>query len=274
MLLITRRETAKSGKGAKADAPLHLRAGHHKKAHEGNLRHYLHLSTGNYNAATARLYTDLGFLTCDPALTHDAQALFRHLSSLAELPRMKKLSVAPSDLHRQMMRLLERVTKAARNGYASRVVVKCNALTDPELMQGLVQASQAGVSIDLIIRGACMLAPGVPGLTENIRIRSVVGRFLEHSRVFYFRWGSDETDEVLMLSSADWMTRNMRRRIELAWPVQDAALRQRIIDEALVPYLHDQRGSWVLGSQGHYHPLDVNGLHAQSELARRYSTWT
>ncbi|MEK0417043.1 MAG: hypothetical protein RI949_1049, partial [Pseudomonadota bacterium] len=225
-------------------------------------------------AATARLYTDLALMTCNPALTHDAQALFRHLSSLADLPKLKKLLVAPSGLHRGMLRHLDRTIAAARKGVSARVVIKCNALTDPELMQGLIQASQAGVRIDLIIRGACMLAPGVPGLTENIRIRSVVGRFLEHSRVFYFRWGEHAHEEALWLSSADWMGRNMHRRIELAWPVDHPELRQRVIDEALVPYLHDQRGSWVLGPMGQYQHRDPKGLHAQLELMKRYSTWT
>jgi polyphosphate kinase len=265
MLLVTRREPLKSLAGSR-----HRR---HQKGQDSGLRHYLHLSTGNYNASTARLYTDIGFLTCNIDLAHDAQAVFRHLSSLAELPRMKKLAVAPSGLHRQMMRLLDRVSTAARNGFPARVVVKCNALTDPELIQALVTASQAGVSIDLIVRGACMLAPGVPGLTEGIRIRSVVGRFLEHSRIFYFRWGSQDRDETLLLSSADWMSRNMQRRIELAWPVENPALRQRVIDEALVPYLHDQRGAWVLDSHGQYHPLNPNGLHAQAELIRHHATW-
>lgn len=250
MLLITRRES-------------------HRR-HGMTLRHYLHLSTGNYNAATARMYTDLGFLTCDRDLTRDAQALFRHLSSLAELPRLRKLLAAPSGLHRQFLNLLERVSRAAKTGLPARVVVKCNALTDPDLMQALIRASQAGASIDLIVRGACMLAPGVHGLTDNIRIRSVVGRFLEHTRIFYFQWGNGEQDETLLLSSADWMTRNMQRRIELAWPVEDVVIRQRVIDEALVPYLHDERGSWMLGPNGRYHPLDPSGLHAQTALMVRH----
>ncbi|MFM8796322.1 MAG: polyphosphate kinase 1, partial [Betaproteobacteria bacterium] len=177
-------------------------------------------------------------------------------------------------LHQRMLRLLERTAQAARRGFASRVVVKCNALTDQDLMQALVRASQAGVRIDLIVRGACMLAPGVAGLTENIRIRSVVGRFLEHSRIFYFRWGSGPQDESLWLSSADWMNRDMQRRIELAWPIDNAELRQRVIDEALVPYLHDQRGAWELDATGGYAPLNPQGLSAQAELLRRYTTWT
>ena len=275
MLMITRREAHKhhrSKKHQEASAPVHKNA--HGKASTLGLRHYLHLSTGNYNAATARLYTDLALMTCNPALTHDAQALFRHLSSLADLPKLKKLLVAPSGLHRGMLRHLDRTITAARKGVAARVIIKCNALTDPELMQGLIRASQSGVRIDLIIRGACMLAPGVPGLTENIRIRSVVGRFLEHSRVFYFRWGEHAHEEALWLSSADWMGRNMHRRIELAWPVDHPELRQRVIDEAVVPYLHDQRGSWELGPTGQYQHQDPKGLHAQLELMHRYSTWT
>lgn len=275
MLLVTRREAPKGARPGHSKGDLAAGSHHrHGKAAALGLRHYLHLSTGNYNAATARLYTDLAFITCNPALTHDAQALFRHLSSLADLPRLRKLSVAPSGLHQRMLRLLERTAQAARRGFASRVVVKCNALTDQDLMQALVRASQAGVRIDLIVRGACMLAPGVAGLTENIRIRSVVGRFLEHSRIFYFRWGSGPQDESLWLSSADWMNRNMQRRIELAWPIDNAELRQRVIDEALVPYLHDQRGAWELDATGGYAPLNPQGLSAQAELLRRYTTWT
>lgn len=246
MLLITRRES--------------------NRRQGSTLRHYLHLSTGNYNAGTARLYTDIGYLTCDRDLTRDAQALFRHLSSLAELPRLRKMVVAPSGLQQQLLTVLNRVTKAAAEGKPARIVVKCNALTDPELMEGLIRASQAGASVDLIVRGACMLAPGITGLTDRIRIRSVVGRFLEHSRIFYFRWGTLQTEEILLLSSADWMTRNMRRRIELAWPVEDPVLRQRVIDEALIPYLHDERGAWRLGPSGHYVPLDPGGLNAQGAL--------
>ena len=250
MLLITRREGKLRG---------HTR-----------LQHYLHLSTGNYNASTARLYTDVGMLTCDDDLTHDAQALFRHLSSLARLPRMRRLLVAPAHLHAQLLESLEKVRRAALKGRAARVVIKCNALTDPELIEGLVDASRAGVRIDLVVRGACMLAPGVAGHTENIRIRSVVGRFLEHSRIFYFRWGPEPDDEQLLLSSADWMSRNMKRRIELAWPIRDAALKQRVIDECLVPYLFDERGSWTLQADGQYRPQDAQGPSAQAALMVRY----
>ena len=131
-------------------------------------------------------------------------------------------------------------------------------------------AGQAGASIDLIVRGACMLRPSVPGHTQNIRVRSVVGRFLEHSRILYFSWGASPQDEVLYLSSADWMSRNMFRRIEVAWPVRDAALRQRVIDEGLVPYLHDQQDAWTLDSEGRYRRVALAGKSAQQALMQRY----
>jgi polyphosphate kinase len=144
-------------------------------------------------------------------------------------------------------------------------------LTDPGLIGGLIDAGQAGARIDLIVRGACMLPPGLPGRTENIRVRSVVGRFLEHTRILYFAWGSGEDDEVLYLSSADWMSRNMFRRIEVAWPVRDKLLRQRVIDEGLVPYLHDQCDAWMLDGAGRYKRLSELGTSAQQSLMQRYA---
>ena len=161
---------------------------------------------------------------------------------------------------------------AARTGLPARIVAKINALTDPALIHALVAAGQAGAKIDLIVRGACMLPPGVSGLSDNIRVRSVVGRFLEHTRVIYFRWGPGLDDEVLYLSSADWMTRNMLGRIELAWPVRDTTMRQRVIDECLVPYLHDTLDAWLLGSDGQYRRVAEKGISAQQALLRRYAT--
>jgi polyphosphate kinase len=219
------------------------------------LRRYAHLSTGNYNVRTARLYTDVGYLTADPELTADADAVFHQLASLTALHATQRLLTAPFVLHQRMLEHIAQVADAARAGRAARIVVKVNALTDPQLMEALELAGRAGAEIDLIVRGACMLPPGVPGRTERIRVRSVIGRFLEHSRVVYFRWGASERDEALYLSSADWMTRNMLRRIELAWPVRDAALRQRVIDECLVPYLHDTKDAWALQPDGRYRPL-------------------
>jgi polyphosphate kinase len=169
-----------------------------------------------------------------------------------------------------MLRHMAQVAEAARAGLTARIVVKINALTDPGLVAGLVDAGQAGARIDLIVRGACMLPPGLTGHTENIRVRSVVGRFLEHSRILYFAWGAGDDDEVLYLSSADWMSRNMFRRIEVAWPVRDKVLRQRVIDEGLVPYLNDERDAWTLDSGGRYKRVSTEGVSAQQSLIQRY----
>ena len=235
------------------------------------LRRYAHLSTGNYNPRTARLYTDMGCLTADPGLTADADAVFLQLASQTKAKAPRHLLTAPFVLHRRMLRHIEQVADAARAGLPARIVVKINALTDPALIQALAAAAQAGASIDLIVRGACMLPPGRPGLTPNIRVRSVVGRFLEHTRVMYFRWGDDESEEALYLSSADWMSRNMFRRIEVAWPVRDPLLRQRVIDEALVPYLHDRRDAWLLDGEGRYKRVADHGVSAQQALMQRLS---
>ena len=235
-----------------------------------HLVRYAHLSTGNYNPKTARLYTDVGFLTTDPELTADADAVFLHLASLNPLQPPKRLLVAPMNLQSTLIEQLQRVAQAARDGRPARFVGKFNALTDPALIDALVAAGQAGADIDLIVRGACMLPPGRPGQTERIRVRSVVGRFLEHTRVLYFRWGESERDEVLYLSSADWMSRNMLRRIEIAWPVRDPALRQRVIDECLVPYLHDGRDAWQLDTHGHWQRVGDQGVSAQQALLQRH----
>lgn len=234
------------------------------------LRRYGHLSTGNYNRRTAALYTDISYLTADAAITSDMDQLFGHLASQSCLPKMKRLLVAPFQLHADMLSRIRAVGQAAARGVFARVVLKMNALTDVPLIEALLAAGQQGAKIDLIVRGACMLPAGVAGLSENIRVRSVIGRFLEHSRVFYF---AADQDESLYLSSADWMSRNMMRRIELAWPVQDPVLRQRIIDECLIAYLHDRRDAWDLSSDGHYHRVGLTapGAGAQQALMHRYS---
>jgi polyphosphate kinase len=183
---------------------------------------------------------------------------------------MKRLLVAPFQLHADMLSRIKAVGQAAARGTFARIVIKMNALTDVPLIEALLEAGQKGAKIDLIVRGACMLPAGVAGMSENIRVRSVIGRFLEHSRVFYF---CADQDESLYLSSADWMSRNMTRRIELAWPVQDPALRQRIIDECLIAYLHDGRDAWDLSSDGQYHRVGLTapGPGAQQALMQRYS---
>jgi polyphosphate kinase len=234
------------------------------------LRRYGHLSTGNYNRKTASLYTDISFLTANADITSDMDQLFGHLASQSRLPKMKRLLVAPFHLHADMQSRIEAVGLAAERGAFARVVIKMNALTDLPLIDALLAAGKKGAQIDLIVRGACMLPAGVAGLSENIRVRSVIGRFLEHSRVFYF---CADQDESLYLSSADWMSRNMTRRIELAWPVLDPVLRQRIIDECLIAYLHDGRDAWDLAPDGQYHRvgLAAPGHGAQNALMQRYS---
>ena len=254
LLLVTRRETWRRTKSA--------------------WRRYAHLSTGNYNPKTARLYTDISLLTADPVLTAEIDALFLKLASLAPGRPSRRLLVAPTRLRAQLLLHLADVAGAAQQGRSARVVVKLNSLTDPELIDALTAASQAGASIDLIVRGACALRPGVPGSTDRIRVRSIVGRFLEHTRVMYFRWGDDENAQALYLSSADWMTRNMSRRVEVAWPVSDPALRQRVIDECLVPYLLDQTDAWELNAHGDYRAAGGQGPCAQQALMRRLGHMT
>ena len=236
------------------------------------LRRYGHLSTGNYNLRTARLYTDLSHLTADPALTADMANVFVHLAGQSRLHNLHHAWLAPFHLHRKLIQKIDAVGEAAANGQSGRIVAKMNALTDEALVASLIRAGQRGARIDLIVRGACTLPARVPGFTDNIRVRSVIGRFLEHTRVFYFRCGAHED---LYLSSADWMNRNMMRRIELAWPVNDPAQRQRIVDECLVAYLHDQVDAWDMlpdGSYARVKPAGRRPAHgAQAALVRRYT---
>ena len=237
-----------------------------------NMVRYGHLSTGNYNPRTARLYTDVSYLTAEPKLTLDMDNVFVHLASQSRLPKLHHLLLAPFQLQRRLIEKINGLADAAAKGKPARIVAKMNALTDENLMLALVKAGQCGVKIDLIVRGACMLPAQVPGMTDNIRVRSVIGRFLEHSRVFYFRC---DALEELYLSSADWMNRNMLRRIELAWPVTDTKIRQRIIDECLVAYLHDGVDAWDLQSNGHYTRVNADhpgkGHGAQAALITRYA---
>jgi polyphosphate kinase len=258
LLLVTRRERpARTGRAAGT--------GHGAPS----LRRYAHLSTGNYNPGTARQYTDLGLLTADPAFTADIDRLFFSLASLTPIGPLQHLVVAPEQLHPRLLQQLQQVAAAARSGRPARVVLKTNALTEPALIQALLAAARAGARIDLIVRGACMLRPGELGEhdgADRIRVRSVVGRFLEHTRIFYFSWGPAANDEVLYLSSADWMSRNMFRRVEVAWPVRDPVLRQRVIDEGLVPYLLDRQDAWEMQTTGRYQAADGAGPGAQTAL--------
>ena len=224
MLLVTRRESRK-------------------------LRQYVHLGTGNYHARTARLYTDYGLLTCDPVMGRDAQRVFQLLTSLGKVKQLSAMLQSPFTLHKKIIGKIERETENAINGKSSRIIVKCNALIEPETIRALYRASQAGVKVDLIIRGICCLRPGVKGVSENIQVRSVIGRFLEHTRVFYFH---NDGEYELYLSSADWMGRNFFRRVELAFPVEDKKLRQKILKDGLELYLNDNMEAWILQSSGVY----------------------
>ena len=235
------------------------------------LKRYGHLSTGNYNPRTAKLYTDLSYLTCDARMTADMDTLFVHLASPSRLGRMNKLWAAPFLLQKNMVEKIESVGAAAAKGLPARIVAKMNSLTDPVLIHALISAGQKGAQIDLIVRGACMLPAGIPGKTDNIRVRSIIGRFLEHSRVFFFE---ADTVQDIYLSSADWMTRNMTRRVELAWPVLELSLRQRLIDECLLAYLHDTRNAWTLDADGKYRRVEKQGRKPQSAqalLMQKYS---
>ncbi len=237
-----------------------------------HFKRYAHLSTGNYNPMTARFYTDLSHLTADGGLTADIEHVFVHLAGQSRLPRLKHLWVAPFQLHRKLLEKIESLGAAAAAGQPARLVAKMNALTDEALIRALMAAARQGVKIDLIVRGACMLPAQLPGQIHNIRVRSIIGRFLEHARVFYFR--AAEVEE-LYLSSADWMNRNMLRRVELAWPVLDPRLRQRIIDECLVAGLGDTLGSWELQPDGRYGRMAPAAgrpaISAQDALMARYA---
>src|ERR1700712_1374660 len=256
--------------GLKTHAKLLLVTRREPSSRGPRLRRYVHLSTGNYNPKTSRLYTDVGYLSADDGLTADADQIFQQIASLTRMKPPRHLLTAPFVLHKRLLAHIAQVGEAARAGKPARIVVKVNALTDTTLIDALVAAGQAGASIDLIVRGACSLRPGIEGLTSNIRVRSVVGRFLEHSRIVYLRWGETDDDEALFLSSADWMLRNMLRRIEPAWPIRDKAMRQRVIDECLVPYLHDTRDAWLLQSNGKYERVSSAGVSAQQALMARF----
>ena len=215
----------------------------------GKLRRYLHMGTGNYHAGTARNYTDFGLLSSDPVLGQDLHEIFLQLTSPGHTRGLQRLLQAPLHLLPKLTEAVQGEIEEARAGRPAKIIIKVNSLSDPEMIEHLYEASAAGVEVELIVRGICCLRPGVPGLSERIRVRSIVGRFLEHSRIYYFYSGGEER---LFLSSADWMQRNLRRRVETAFPVTEAALKQRIIREGLNYYLEDNSGAWFLCSDGSY----------------------
>jgi polyphosphate kinase len=234
------------------------------------IRRYCHLGTGNYHPRTARLYTDYGLLTCDEEIGTDVHEIFLQLTSLTRTPRLRRLLQSPFYMHEALQGLIEREQAHAVNGKPARIIVKLNALVDPQIIESLYRASRAGVRIELIVRGVCALRPGIPGVSDNIVVRSVIGRFLEHSRVYWFQ--NDGASE-LYLASADWMERNFFRRVEIAFPVLDAQLRQRIFSD-LETYLADNTNAWELRPDGSYlrvAPGEGPPQDAQALLLARYA---
>jgi polyphosphate kinase len=216
---------------------------------ESGYRRYVHLGTGNYHPRTTRFYTDFGLLTCNPEIGDDVNEVFKQLTGLGKAGQLKHLWQAPFSLHANMIAAIQGETEAARAGKPSRIIAKMNSLLEPKIIEALYEASQAGVRIDLIVRGVCSLRPGVKGLSENIRVRSLIGRFLEHHRIFCFHAGGAIN---IYLSSADWMERNFFRRIEICFPILEPRLKRRILKEGLKPYLADTCQSWEMNGDGHY----------------------
>ena len=213
------------------------------------LRRYVHLSTGNYHQITSRLYTDLGLMTANAEIGEDIHKVFQQLSGLGPEIRLKRLLQSPFTLYRGLMQRIEREIDHAQLGKPAHIIARINALNEPSVVEALYRASAAGVEIDLIVRGACTLRPGMPGVSDHIRVRSVVGRFLEHSRVYWF---ANDGSPELFCSSADWMERNLMHRIEVCFPILDPRVAQRVYDEALANYLADNTQAWLLGSDGRY----------------------
>jgi len=236
----------------------------------GGIRRYCHLGTGNYHPRTARQYTDYGLFTCDDEIGQDMHELFLQLTSLTQTPKLNRLTQSPFGMHEMVLEKLARETEHARAGRPARVICKMNALVEPQAMEALYRASSAGVKIDLIVRGVCALRPGVPGVSENIRVRSVVGRFLEHSRVFYFENGGKPE---MFCASADWMERNFFRRVEVAFPIRRPEHLERILRD-LDFCLKDNTQAWKLRPDGHYERISrgkERAFNAQSELLAVYA---
>lgn len=233
------------------------------------IKRYAHVSTGNYNANTAKLYTDICMLTSNLTLTREIEYVFRHLTSQVALPRMRQLLVAPFNLQATMLRRISAAKRACMLGGQARIIAKMNSLTDAVLVKALVSAAQQGVTIDLIIRGACILPVDAPGVNGRIHVRSIVGRFLEHSRIFYFEINPLQGNPIkrMWLSSADWMSRNMIRRVEIAWPIPDGELQSRVMQECLLPYLEDTEDAWVLTEKGTYQQLDMQNISHSKRLS-------
>jgi polyphosphate kinase len=242
-----------------------------RKKPEHTLKRYVHLGTGNYHPRTAKLYTDFGLMTSNASICDDVHKVFMQLTGTSRMIKLKTLWHSPFTMFDEIVKHIRAEARAAKLGKPARIVAKVNALLEPAIINELYKASQAGVKIDLIVRGVCALKPKVKGLSENIRVRSVVGQFLEHHRIYYFY---SHGKEDLYLSSADWMDRNLFRRIEVAFPVLDPVLKQKVISEGLNELLKDT-SSWIMNDQGFYKqtasPASLNKLSGQQNLLLKYS---
>ncbi len=242
------------------------------KSGKTSLVRYAHLGTGNYHPRTAKLYSDFGLMTCDPHISKDIHHVFQQLTGTGMQLETREIWEAPFTMLEQLVHHIRAETKAAKRGKKAHIIGKMNALLEPTIIEELYKASQAGVKIDLIVRGVCALRPGVKGLSENIKVRSIVGRFLEHHRIYYFYAGDEE---VLYLSSADWMERNLLRRVEVAFPVKDIKLKQRVIQEGLMILLKDNASAWLMKSDGTYAKskprLNQEPIVGQLELLKKFS---
>jgi polyphosphate kinase len=235
------------------------------------LKRYVHLGTGNYHADTAKLYTDYGLLTSHTAITDDVQKIFQQLTAMGKPGKLKKILLAPFTLHKTLLEKINREILFANQGKPARIIAKMNALVEPTIIEALYSASQAGVRVELIVRGICSLRPGIKGVSENIQVRSVVGRFLEHTRIYYFH---NDNDFELYCSSADWMDRNFFRRIEICFPIEDNRIRKKLLEEGLLNYLADNTQSWLLQSDGSYKqstPGNNNARSAQTHLLKHFN---
>ena len=256
--------------GYKTHAKMLLIVRRKRNAKHTKLKRYVHLGTGNYHPKTARLYTDFGLMTSDDKICEDVHNVFQQLTGFGKQVPLKRLWQSPFTLHANVLNAIQKEVDAAKAGRQGYIIAKMNALLEPTVIEALYLASQAGVKIQLLIRGVCALQPGVPGLSENIKVRSVVGRFLEHHRVFYFY---ADGEEHVMLSSADWMDRNLFRRIETAFPILDGKLKRRVIEESLLVHLQDNASAWDMDSDGSYqraNPGDATPLVSQIDLLSRF----
>ncbi len=230
----------------------------------GKLRRYAHLGTGNYHPRTARLYEDFGLFTADPDVCADVQEVFRRLTGLGQAGGLRVLQQSPLSLHAGVLEAIRRETRHAKAGKRAYIAAKVNALLEEQVIEALYEASGAGVKVDLIVRGVCALRPGVKGMSENIRVRSIVGRFLEHSRIYYFL---NDGKKDVWLASADWMGRNLLRRVEVAFPVRDKRLKKRVIEEGIIVHLRDNAFAWTMASDGSYERKRPRGKSRVSQLA-------